>query len=57
MVRSITGTGEGNGPMISLHDGFTGPANWAGFLSGSDRVAIGMYPDSSHAVSEAEWLP
>ena len=41
MVRSITGTGVGNGPMISLHDGFTGPGNWAGFLSGSDRVALG----------------
>ncbi|KAI0653825.1 glycoside hydrolase [Cubamyces menziesii] len=44
MVRSITGTGEGNGPMISLHDGFTGPANWAGFLAGSDRVNIDTHP-------------
>ncbi|KAI0323600.1 glycoside hydrolase [Cubamyces sp. BRFM 1775] len=44
MVRSITGTGEGNGPMISLYDGFAGPANWAGFLAGSDRVNIDTHP-------------
>ncbi|TBU22712.1 glycoside hydrolase superfamily [Dichomitus squalens] len=26
MVREITGVGPGNGPMITIHDGFTGPA-------------------------------
>ncbi|KAI0753525.1 glycoside hydrolase [Daedaleopsis nitida] len=44
MVREITGTGAGNGPMISMHDGFTGPANWAGFLTGADRVALDTHP-------------
>ena len=31
MVREITGISEGNGPMITVHDGVNGPANWAGF--------------------------
>ncbi|RPD70874.1 glycoside hydrolase [Lentinus tigrinus ALCF2SS1-7] len=44
MVRGITGTGAGNGPMISLHNGFLELAAWAGFLSGSDRVAIDTHP-------------
>ncbi|KAM5545145.1 hypothetical protein V8D89_001256 [Ganoderma adspersum] len=44
MVRDITGTGEGNGPMITIHDGFTGVANWAGFLSGADRLALDTHP-------------
>lgn len=42
MVRDITGTGDGNGPMIAVHDGFTDVANWAGFLSGADRLALGV---------------
>ncbi|OSD01275.1 glycoside hydrolase family 5 protein [Trametes coccinea BRFM310] len=44
MVRNITGTGEGNGPIISLHDGFDSLKNWAGFLPGADRVAIDDHP-------------
>ncbi|TFK79234.1 glycoside hydrolase family 5 protein [Polyporus arcularius HHB13444] len=44
MVRSITGAGAGNGPMISLHDGFGPVGDWAGFLSGSDRVALDDHP-------------
>lgn len=42
MVREITGTGEGNGPMISFHDGFDALKNWANFLPGADRIVIGM---------------
>lgn len=42
MVREITGTGEGNGPMISFHDGFDALKNWANFLPGADRIIIGM---------------
>ncbi|KAJ7573996.1 glycoside hydrolase family 5 protein [Mycena floridula] len=44
MVRSITGVGAGNGPYIAIHDGFDGEANWAGFLSGSDRVILDFHP-------------
>ncbi|KAI0644611.1 glycoside hydrolase, partial [Trametes meyenii] len=44
MVRGITGTGEGNGPVISFHDGFDPLSNWAGFLAGADRVAIDDHP-------------
>lgn len=40
MMRSITGYGAGNGPVISIHDGFLGQAKWVGFLKGADRVAL-----------------
>ena len=43
-IRGITGIGEGNGPMIAMHDGFAGVSNWAGFLAGSDRIALGTPP-------------
>ncbi|KAF8274934.1 glycoside hydrolase family 5 protein [Lactarius quietus] len=43
-IREASGTGTGNGPMISFHDGFEGPPNWAGFLPGSDRVALDYHP-------------
>lgn len=44
MVREITGTGEGNGPVLSLHDGFVGSGPWAGLFPGSDRyVQITIY--------------
>ncbi|KAI0628401.1 glycoside hydrolase [Trametes polyzona] len=44
MVRGVTGIGAGNGPIISFHDGFSGPGDWAGFLTGSDRVALDIHP-------------
>jgi hypothetical protein len=44
MIRGITGVGEGKGPFISVHDGFLGPAVWAGFLNGADRIAIDTHP-------------
>jgi len=44
MIRGITGVGEGKGPFIALHDGFLGLGHWAGFLSGSDRIAIDTHP-------------
>ncbi|KAF7984996.1 hypothetical protein HWV62_9974 [Athelia sp. TMB] len=43
-VRSVSGTGAGNGPFISMHDGFMGEAAWAGFLPGSDRIMLDMHP-------------
>ncbi|KAI8975905.1 glycoside hydrolase [Trametes punicea] len=44
MVRNITGLGEGNGPMISIHDGFDALSNWVGFLPGADRLVIDDHP-------------
>ncbi|CAE6464857.1 unnamed protein product [Rhizoctonia solani] len=40
MIRNITGLGEGNGPWISVHDGFDPLERWADFMPGSDRVMI-----------------
>lgn len=44
MIRGITGVGEGNGPYISIHDGFRGLGVWAGFLTGADRLTIDIHP-------------
>jgi aryl-phospho-beta-D-glucosidase BglC (GH1 family) len=44
MIRGITGYGEGNGPYISIHDGFAGLSSWADFLPGSDRIALDTHP-------------
>jgi len=44
MIRSITGYGEGNGPYIAIHDGFTGVSKWANFLPGSDRIILDTHP-------------
>ncbi|PAV23602.1 glycoside hydrolase family 5 [Pyrrhoderma noxium] len=44
IVRTASGIGEGNGPMVSIHDGFLGLSNWAGFLPGADRLALDMHP-------------
>ncbi|KAI0785873.1 glycoside hydrolase superfamily [Abortiporus biennis] len=44
MIRGITGTGKDKGPFISFHDGFAGIGNWAGFLSGADRIALDEHP-------------
>ena len=38
VVRSITGYGAGNGPIIAIHEGFLGVAAWSDFLSGADRL-------------------
>jgi glucan 1,3-beta-glucosidase len=43
-VRDVTGTGEGKGPLISLHEGFLGLDQWAGFLPNADRVALDLHP-------------
>ncbi|KAF8173134.1 glycoside hydrolase superfamily [Mycena galopus ATCC 62051] len=44
MIRGITGYGAGNGPFISIHDGFDGVPSWAGFLAGSDRIMLDTHP-------------
>ncbi|KAF7367193.1 Glycoside hydrolase family 5 protein [Mycena sanguinolenta] len=44
MIRGITGYGEGNGPFISIHDGFDPLTTWADFLPGSDRINLDTHP-------------
>ncbi|KAJ6536155.1 glycoside hydrolase [Mycena capillaripes] len=44
MIRDITGLGAGNGPFISIHDGFQPATSWAGFLTGSDRIILDIHP-------------
>ncbi|KAF8623392.1 hypothetical protein AX17_007430 [Amanita inopinata Kibby_2008] len=44
MIRGITGYGEGNGPFISIHDGFQSVKSWANFLPGSDRIVLDTHP-------------
>ena len=44
MIRGITGLGAGNGPYISIHDGFRGLEIWAGFLTGADRLTLDTHP-------------
>lgn len=45
-IRNITGTGTGNGPFITFHDGFVtmgsnvSSGGWLGFDPGMDRVAL-----------------
>lgn len=43
-IRSITGIGEGKGPMVSIHDGFIGISQWYDFLPGADRLALDQHP-------------
>ncbi|SNX87453.1 related to EXG1 - exo-beta-1,3-glucanase (I/II), major isoform [Melanopsichium pennsylvanicum] len=43
-LRAISGTGAGNGPYITIHDGFLPLSNWQGFLSGGDRIAWDTHP-------------
>jgi len=44
MVREITGIGEGNGPMLTIHDGFIGIRSWYSFLPGADRISLDQHP-------------
>ncbi|KAI0073577.1 glycoside hydrolase [Panus rudis PR-1116 ss-1] len=44
MIREITGVGEGKGPYMSIHEGFTGASSWAGFMKGADRLALDVHP-------------
>ncbi|KAJ6556867.1 hypothetical protein DFH09DRAFT_1317802 [Mycena vulgaris] len=39
MMHSIISIGAGQGPFMSIHDGFQRMQSWAGFLS-SDRVIL-----------------
>ncbi|KAJ7739701.1 glycoside hydrolase [Mycena maculata] len=43
-VRLASGIGEGNGPLVSFHDGFIDLADWAGFIPGADRATLDTHP-------------
>ncbi|KAK4689279.1 glucan 1,3-beta-glucosidase, partial [Tremellales sp. Uapishka_1] len=43
IIREVTGIGAGNGPMLSIHDGFLGVNKWYGFLPGADRLALDQH--------------
>ncbi|CCO32663.1 putative glucan 1,3-beta-glucosidase D [Rhizoctonia solani AG-1 IB] len=53
MIRNITGNGEGNGPWISVHDGFDPLDRWADFMPGSDRVMLDTHPYYSFGDQDA----
>ncbi|KAI0780739.1 glycoside hydrolase [Trametes elegans] len=42
-VRTASGTGEGKGPWIVMHDAFLGLTNWANFLPNADRVQLDIH--------------
>ncbi|KJA24157.1 glycoside hydrolase family 5 protein [Hypholoma sublateritium FD-334 SS-4] len=44
MIRNITGTGEGHGPYIAIHDAFQPLTTWENFLQGSDRIIMDEHP-------------
>jgi glucan 1,3-beta-glucosidase len=55
MIRSITGYGAGNGPIIAMHEGFEGIAAWNGFLSGADRLALDQHPYLAATQNNNTW--
>lgn len=44
VARGVSGIGEGNGPMLSYHEGFCGLTQWAGFMTNADRLALDLHP-------------
>jgi glucan 1,3-beta-glucosidase len=44
IVKEVCGTGQGNGPYVSIHNGFESPANWVGLYPNADRMAMDMHP-------------
>jgi glucan 1,3-beta-glucosidase len=44
VVRAASGIGQDKGPFISFHEGFEGLANWAGFMTNADRLAMDVHP-------------
>ncbi|KAJ7751165.1 glycoside hydrolase superfamily [Mycena olivaceomarginata] len=42
-VGLAAGTGAGNGPYVSFHDGFLGPDQWKGYFPNADRASLDMH--------------
>ena len=43
ILRGVSGTGPGNGPMIMLGEGFIGPDLYANFLPTADRMGLDFH--------------
>ncbi|KAA1087539.1 hypothetical protein PGT21_033305 [Puccinia graminis f. sp. tritici] len=57
MLRTIGGTGEGNGPFMVIHDGFSGGPGWTGFLHGADRLGLDTHSYFCFGVQNADSVP
>ncbi|RDB21561.1 putative glucan 1,3-beta-glucosidase D [Hypsizygus marmoreus] len=44
IIRKAGGTGENNGPFISLHDGFIPRNQWADVFPNADRLTVDTHP-------------
>jgi glucan 1,3-beta-glucosidase len=44
IVRNASGYGEGNGPYVSIHDGFYSLDAWYNYYPNADRMAIDNHP-------------
>ena len=44
IIRTAGGTGAGNGPFISLHDGFFARSSWVGMYPNADRLSLDTHP-------------
>jgi len=44
IIRTAGGTGAGNGPYISLHDGFFARTSWVNVFPNADRVTLDTHP-------------
>ncbi|KAF8630431.1 hypothetical protein AX15_002978, partial [Amanita polypyramis BW_CC] len=44
IVRQASGIGEGMGPYISIHDGFSPRDKWYNFIPNGDRISIDSHP-------------
>ncbi|KAJ6552610.1 hypothetical protein DFH09DRAFT_1319059 [Mycena vulgaris] len=53
MIHGITGNGAGNGPFMSIHDGFQGVTSWAGFIPELVRLILDTHPRTPFAVAVA----
>ncbi|TFK42709.1 exo-beta-1,3-glucanase [Crucibulum laeve] len=44
IIRQAGGTGEGNGPYVSIHDAFIPRGDWAGVIPNGDRITLDSHP-------------
>lgn len=44
IIRNAGGTGQGNGPFISIHDGFIPRNQWANVFPNADRITLDSHP-------------
>ncbi|KAG8807447.1 hypothetical protein FRC17_004454, partial [Serendipita sp. 399] len=43
IIRTAGGLGNGNGPVISIHEAYFGIGSWVGYLAGADRLALDQH--------------